>query len=131
MEASVFDAFPQAIISGVWQFGYCKRGTVVGNEFFCLGDVDVIIDDTFTASITSTPETVTTDMLIYIRPEQAYGLDLETGGVVSKLVGQYMLYNRRNDSYFIVKTAGVGKNQHTGKVEHIELGVVATDIADV
>lgn len=132
MEAcSVFDAFPQAIISGVWQLGTCRRGTVVGNQFKSLGFVDVIIDDSFTASITSDPETVSTDMLIYIRPEQAYGCYLEHGGVASKLIGEYMLYNTRSDSYFIVKTAGAGKNQHTGKVEHVELGVVATELADV
>lgn len=131
VETSVFDAFKNAIIKNVWQFGICKRGTVVGNQFKPLGFADVIIDDTQSAGINATPENITTDMLVYIRPEHAFGCDLENGGVASRLVGDYMLYNTKNDSYFLIKTVGVGKNQHTGKIEHIELGLVATEIADV
>ena len=112
MDISIFDAFPSAIISGVWQIGTCKRGGVVGNVFVKTADIDVVIDEGNSSSITSTPESIASDLLVYVRPFLPV---IPT----NKLVSNYMLY------------AGVGKNQHSGIVEHIELKLVQTEVADV
>lgn len=124
MDISIFDAFPSAIISGVWQIGTCKRGGVVGNVFVKTADIDVVIDEGNSSSITSTPESIASDLLVYVRPFLPV---IPT----NKLVSNYMLYDSGNGYYYQIIDAGVGKNQHSGIVEHIELKLVQTEVADV
>ena len=124
MDTSIFDAFPQAIISGVWEIGTCQHGTLVGNQYTKLNDIDVIVDEGYNASINQTPETITSDLLIYSLPAQL------PANNAPELVANYMLYNRQDNAYYEIVDAGVGKNQHTGRLEHIELKVVRTDIAN-
>jgi len=134
MDISIFDAFPNAIISGIWQIGTCKHGTVVGNQFTSLSNIDVIIDEGYNSNINVTPETIASDMLIYVKPCQMpkeINQLFMTSQVVIALVANYMLYNSANDSYYMIVDAGVGKNQHTGKIEHLELKVKEVEIADV
>lgn len=134
MDTSIFDAFPNAIISGVWQIGTCKHGTVIGNQFNRLNNVDVIIDEGYNSNINTTPETIGSDLLIYVKPCQMpkeVNRLFMTSPVVFSLVANYMLYNSASDTYYMIVDAGVGKNQHTGKIEHIELKVKETEIADV
>lgn len=133
MDTSIFNAFPNAIISGVWQIGTCKHGTVVGNTFEALNYLDVIIDEGYNSNITTTPESIASDMLLYVRPCQMpkeVSALMSTTQVVTALVTNYMLYNSATDSYYMVVDAGVGKNQHTGKIEHIELKVVPTEVTN-
>lgn len=124
MDLSIFEAFPNAIISGVWQIGTCQHGTVVGNQFKKINDIDVVVDEGFNSSINSTPETLRSDMLIYAFPCQMPVLN------ANALVSGYMLYNSEDNTYFEIVDAGIGKNQHTGLVEHVELKVVQTEVAD-
>lgn len=124
MDFSIFDAFPNAIISGVWQIGECQHGTVVGNRFTPLGFIDVVIDEGSSSSINSIPEALRSDLLVYARPEQMPSVSS------NKLVSGYMLYNSEEDTYFEIVDAGVGKNQHTGQIEHIELKLVQTEVVD-
>ena len=124
MDLSIFDAFPNAIISGVWEIGLCQHGTVVGNQFTPYNYIDVIIDDGANASVNSTPETLRSDMLVYAYPCQMPAVS------PNKLVSAYMLHNMVEDTYFEIVDAGVGKNQHTGQIEHIELKVVQTEVVD-
>lgn len=134
MDTSIFDAFPNAIISGVWQIGTCKHGTVVGNQFNSLNNVDVIIDEGYNSNINTTPETIGSDMLVYVKPCQMpkeVNELMMTNQVVLALVANYMLYNSANDTYYMIIDAGVGKNQHTGNIEHLELKLRETEIADV
>lgn len=134
MDTSIFDAFPNAIISGVWQIGTCKHGTVVGNQFNSLNNVDVIIDEGYNSNINTTPETIGSDMLVYVKPCQMpkeVNELMMTNQVVLALVANYMLYNSANDTYYMIVDAGVGKNQHTGNIEHLELKLRETEIADV
>lgn len=134
MDISIFDAFPNAIISGIWQIGTCKHGTVVGNQFDSLNNIDVIIDEGYNSNINTTPETVGSDMLVYVKPcqmpKEVNDL-MMTNQVVLELVANYMLYNSANDTYYMIVDAGVGKNQHTGNLEHLELKLKETEIADV
>lgn len=122
MDLSIFEAFPNAIISGVWQIGSCQHGTVLGNQFTKIGDIDVVVDEGFNSSINTTPEALKSDMLIYAYPCQMPSLNANT------LVSGYMLYNSEENTYFEIVDAGIGKNQHTGMVEHIELKVVQTEV---
>ncbi|WP_407457164.1 hypothetical protein [Fibrobacter sp.] len=124
MDFSIFEAFPNAIISGIWQIGYCQHGTVVGNEFTPLNNIDVVIDEGSSSSINSIPEALRSDLLIYAYPCQMPTLD------TTALVSSYMLYNSETNKYYEIVDAGIGKNQHTGLVEHIELKVVQTEVVN-
>lgn len=133
MDTSIFNAFPNAIISGVWQIGTCQHGTVVGNTFTAVSTLDVIIDEGYNSNITTTPESIQSDMLIYVKPcqmpKEVNDLML-TGQIVQGLVANYMLYNSATGSYYMIVDAGIGKNQHTGNIEHIELKVVPTEVTN-
>lgn len=133
MDLSIFDAFPEAIITGVWQLGTCQHGTIVGNEFQKVADIQVIIDEGYNSTINNTPETVGSDLLIYVNPRQMPKQVNElfmTSQMVVQLVANYMLYNSADDAYYTITDAGVGKNQHTGALEHIELKVVRTEVVN-
>ena len=124
MDISTFDAFPNAIISGVWEIGTCQHGTVVGNSYTPVNPIDVIIDEGYNANINTTPEALVSDMLIYVRPCQMPTLK------TNQLVSGYMLHNTEDDEYFEIVDAGIGKNQHTGDIEHLELKVVQTEVVN-
>lgn len=124
MDTSIFDAFPNAIISGVWSIGTCQHGTLVGNQYTKVADIDVVIDEGSSSNINTAPETLDSDLLVYVMPEQMPTLR------TNKLVSDYMLYDSSEDDYYMIVDAGVGKNQHTGVIEHLELKLVQTEIAD-
>lgn len=121
MDLSIFKAFDFAIISGVWQLGTCQHGSVVGNVFIKVADLDVVVDEGNASAISNTPETISSDLLVYAKPEQLPTLN------TNKLVSDYMLYDSENGFYYTIVDAGVGKNQHTGTIEHIELKVIQTE----
>lgn len=124
MDFSIFDAFPNAIISGVWQIGTCQHGTIVGNEFTKVADIDVIIDEGNNSDINATPESLTADLLVYVYPNQLPTVN------TNALVSEYMLYDSQNDHYYAITDAGVGKNQHTGRIEHLELKLTQTEVVN-
>lgn len=113
----VFRAFPGAVVSGVYSIGGHQRGTLEGNRYTKEADLDVIIDEGDTGDIGMAPnaEVLDADLLLYVKPEQ-----LPTTNPRALTAG-YMIYDADNDDYFAIVDASVGKNQHTGKVEHIEL----------
>lgn len=121
MDFSIFEAFPNAIISGVWEIGSCQHGTVVGNQYTKIDDLDVVVDEGSNSSINNTPEILTSDLLVYVMPSQMPTLQ------TNALVSGYMLYNKDEDAYYEIVDAGIGKNQHTGNIEHLELKVVQTE----
>lgn len=121
MDLSIFEAFNFAIISGVWQLGTCQHGSVVGNVFEKVADLDVVVDEGNASTISDTIETISSDLLVYVKPEQLPTLN------TNKLVSDYMLYDSENGFYYTIIDAGVGKNQHRGIIEHVELKVVQTE----
>ena len=124
MDCSIFKAFPNAIVHGVWSIGTCKHGTVAGNEFKELNGLDVIVDAGKSASITTTPETLNSDYLIYVYPAQMPTLS------INRLASNYMLYNKCEDAYYQIVRASYVKNQHTGNLEHLELEVLQTEVVN-
>lgn len=122
---TVFEAFPNAIISGVWQIGQFGA-TMVGNVFRKERCIDVIVDEGSNTQIDNAPnaQQLASDTLLYARPEQMPVCSTKA------LVGDYMLYNSQEDSYYSIVDASIGKNQETGVVEHIELKVRETVVAD-
>lgn len=123
MDISIFKAFANAIISGVWQIGTSTRGSVVGTTFTKVADLDVVIDEGSSADISTTPEELKSDLLVYVKPEQMPTIR------TNKLVSGYLLYDSSEGDYYEIIDAGVGKNQHTGMIEHIELKVVQTEVS--
>lgn len=122
MDLSIFEAFSFAIISDVWQIGVCQHGGVIGNVFDKKADLDVIIDEENSSIISNIPESINSGMLIYVRPEQMPTIN------TNELVSNYMLYDSENDKYYEITSAGIGKNQHRGVIEHIELMVVQSEV---
>lgn len=124
MDCSIFDAFPNAIISGIWEIGTCQHGTVVGNQYQKISDLDVVVDEGSSSSINTIPETLRSDLLLYVMPCQVPTTQ------TNALVSGYMLYNRAENAYYEIVDAGIGKNQHTGYIEHLELKVVQTEVVN-
>ena len=124
MDTSIFEAFPNAVVVGVWQLGICQHGTVVGNQFTKVLDLNVVVDEGASASISTTPEVLRSDLLLYVYPCQLLTKN------TNKLVSNYMLYNSEEDAYYEIIDAGIGKNQHTGAIEHVELKVVQTEVVN-
>lgn len=124
MDLSIFDAFANAIIYGVWQIGTSKRGTVVGSQFTKLADLDVVLDEGASAELTTNPEELTSDLLVYVKQEQMPTIR------ANQLVSGYMLYDSENDDYYEIINVGIGKNQHTGVIEHLELRVVQSEVTN-
>lgn len=123
----VFSAFPRAVQSGVWQIAPYQRGTLVGAEFDATKAIklDVIVDEADDTNIDngSNAEPLIADLLLYVRPEQLPTLNPRA------LVAGYLLYDSVNADFFAIVNAGLGRNQETGEIEHVELLVRQTDIA--
>lgn len=121
----VFRAFPKAVNTTDWEIGRGKIGAVAGNSYEKLCDIDVIVDEGYNTSISDNTMPLGSDLLVYCRPEQ-----LPTKRV-RKLISDYILHDRAEGDYFAITDAGVGKNQHTGEVEHIELKLTAIEVYNV
>lgn len=127
INTTVFNAFPRAVISGVWQIGSWVSNTRVGNTFELIGSLDVIEDESGTMSFGSSPnaEILESDGLLYVRPEQLPTTNLNA------LKTDYMLFNSETSEYFAILDASAGKNQETGILEHVELTLRQTEAENV
>lgn len=124
MDTSIFEAFPSAIIYNQWQIGSCQHGSIIGNVFVKIADLDVIIDEGSNSTVNSTIEALKSDMLVYVKPEQLPTIR------TNELVSGYMLYDSIDDKYYEIIDAGLGKNQEVGIIEHVELKVVQTEVTE-
>ena len=126
VSVDVFSAFPSAIVRDIWQIGQVKRGTEIGNEYIIHGRLDVIIDEESDGNTQTSPsaEGVLTGTLLYCMPSQLPTLD------TSVLVASYMVYNAENEQFYSIEQAGIGKNQETGVIEHVELKIKPAEVAD-
>lgn len=124
---TVFEAFPKAIIKNVWEIGRVKRGTIEGVKFTPEKTLDVIVDEEANSNLDTTPraENLGVGTLIYARPSQVGSANM------AKFVSSYYFHNLETDSYYEITDASIGKNQHTGVIEHIEFEINPTEIAEV
>lgn len=124
----VFEAFPNAIVSGIWQIAAYQRGGVIGSVFDSENavELDVIEDEASSTDIAFAPnsEPLDADYLLYVRPAQLPTTNVNT------LVSGYLLYKSDEDEYYAIVDAGRGKNQETGELEHLELMVKQTEVVN-
>lgn len=122
----VFSAFPGAVVSGRYSIGKFQRGTVEGSQFINYGELDVIVDEGDSSQIGSAPnaETLIADILLYTKPNQLPTVNTRA------LTANYMVYDADNNDYFAIISAGIGKNQEHGEIEHIELLLRQTGVVN-
>lgn len=120
---NVFNAFPNAIISNVWQIGTVRKSTETGDIYTPVGYVDIIIDEVASGEQNRSIDAdgITVSTLIYVRPEQMPGLN------IARFISSYFFYDSANDQYYEIKNVGVGKNQQTGAIEHIEFELLPVE----
>lgn len=123
----VFKALPGAVVSGRYSIGSYQRGTVEGAIYTKEADLDVIIDEGDIGEIGLAPnaEALDADLLLYVKPEQ-----LPTTNARALTAG-YLIYDSDEDDYFAIINAGLAKNQQNGTLEHVELLLQQTDVAEV
>ena len=117
----VFEAFPHAREDG-WTLYEVKRGTAIGFALVDTGsNISPIISDADSISTGSTSaESLDADMLLYIDPDELPTVN------PNLLLSNYYLKSPEG-YWFAINSVGVGKNQHTGAIEHIELTVKQTE----
>ena len=124
---TVFEAFPNAIEHEIWQIGSMAYSTITGNDLDenSLAYIDAIVDEGNSSEPNATPNAANTysDMLLYIRPEQSPTLD------TAELVASYVVKNTTTEKLYAIIDAGIGKNQDSGVIEHIELKLRQTGAA--
>ena len=114
----VFQAFPKAIVA--WYIGEVKYSSVRGNVGI-IGtgqQLDVIEDIGGNTDPNQSPNSqgIASDRLLYVRPGQLPTLD------PAALMEKYGMSDINQHLYTIVDV-GIGKNQETGIIEHVELKV--------
>lgn len=122
----VFSAFPNAVVSGVWQLGKLERSTETGVSFSSLGAKDVIIDEISQGSAENSPRAASLDseLLIYAKPSQMPTTN------TSALISDYLWYDSTDNQYYTIVEAAIGKNQETGGIEHFEFRVRQTEVTN-
>ena len=124
---TVFQAFPNAIEHEIWQIGSMAYSTITGNDLDenSLAYIDAIVDEGNSSEPNASPSAANaySDTLLYIRPEQSPTLD------TAELVASYVVKNTTTDKLYAIIDAGIGKNQDSGAIEHIELKLRQTGAA--
>lgn len=125
--ATVFEAFPKAIISDDWELGEVKNNTEVGKIFTSYGLKRVIIDEGALGSLNDSPsaENISSDTLIYAMPSEMPGLN------IARYIASFYWHRISDGQYYEIIEVGVGKNQSRGVIEHIEFRLRPTEVAGV
>ena len=123
--ATVFDAFPNAIIRDDWKLGKLVENTDTGKLWQDLGYKSVIVDEGAAGDIDTAPnaEGLSSDTLIYAMPSEMPGFN------ISRFISSYYWYQQSADQYYRIIDAGIGKNQNNGVIEHIEFRVRPAEFA--
>lgn len=123
---NVFETFPEAIISGVWELGTIVRATEIGKVFTPVGECDVVVEEGVYNVTDRSPsaEYQDSDTLLYAMPDQMPTLD------TAVLANGYVWHNTENDLYYEIRDCSQGKNQATGEIEHIEFLLRPTEVAE-
>lgn len=119
----VFEAFPNAIITAY--IAPISYGTIEGNRLGQRQEIHIILDEGSNANQNPSPmnATIQSDSLIYCKPHEMPTTDAST------LVADYAIINA-DGRIFAIEDAGIGRNQDTGRIEHIELKLRPTGAID-
>lgn len=122
----VFEAFPEGIISGVWEIGKVKRATTVGKMFKSEAVCDVIVDEgTYVATDRSPSyDYEESNTLLYAKTAE-----LPTT-VSAVLTNEYLWHNLETDLYYEIREASLGKNQEDAEIEHMEFLLRPTEVVN-
>lgn len=122
----VFSAFPNAIEENVWEIGTLGRATEIGDVYSAGNFIDVIVEEEATGDKHRTPnaDSIFTDTLLYVRPDDLPTLDS------AALCAGYLLKNTDTGQFYQIKAVDVGKNQENGQIEHIEMWIRPTEALD-
>lgn len=123
---TVFEAFPKAILSGVWVLHEKTINTITGKAYSGSGTaLDVIIDEETEAFHGQAPEAdySEAETLIYAKPEQ-----FPTTKPAALQAG-YLIVDS-DDNVYDIRKVGLGKNQETGELEHVEIWLRPTEAND-
>lgn len=122
----VFEAFPNAIVSGVWEIGTVLRGTETGTKFASWGMVGVIVDEQVDGQLDTSPnaEGLTVDTLLYALPSGLPKVSIAT------FVGGYYWHNTETGTYYEIVEVGVGKDQEAGEIQHLEFKLAPTGVSN-
>lgn len=120
---TVFEAFPNALDE--WFIGEVKYSTITGNKTAEWQSIDVLVDEGNAQDQNrgNTAAMAESDTLIYAQPSQLPTLD------TAALIAAYMVKDEYGKTYTITD-AGIGKNQHTGQIEHVELRLHQVEASD-
>lgn len=123
---TVFEAFPEGIISGVWELGQVQRATVRGKVFSSPSPMNVIADEGTSANTERSPNADydTSDTLIYAKPEELPTLN------TAELASSYIWHNKETGEYYDIRQASLGKNQVGGTIEHVEFLLRPTEVLE-
>lgn len=123
--ASVFDAFPNAIIANDWELCELVENTDIGKVALKGSKVRVIVDEVASGELNNSPsaDAVDSDTLIYAMPADLQGFN------VSKYIASYYWHQISSDHYYEIREVGLGKNQQKNVIEHVEFRIRPTELA--
>lgn len=123
--ATVFEAFPQAVISDDWKLGLVEESTDVGKIFVDKGFVSVIVDEAAVGLLNNSPSAdgIDSDTLIYAKPSELPGLN------VGRYIASYYWYQVSSGQYYEILEVGIGKNQQENAIEHVEFRIRPVEVA--
>lgn len=122
---TVFEAFPNAIVE--WFIGKAKFSTITGNTFNVSSatSLGVIVDAGESTEPNQSPnaQAINSDTLLYCKPSELPTLD------VAELCASYIVGPADSSRAYAIIDAAIAKNQETGIIEHVELKVRQTGVA--
>lgn len=123
---NVFEAFPQAVISGIWEIGSLERATTIGKVFSQPTICEVIVDEGSYVAVDRTPsyDYEESNILLYAKTEE-----LPTT-VSAELTNGYLWHNRETGIYYEIREASLGKNQEDAEIEHMEFLLRPTEVVN-
>lgn len=116
----VFDAFPNGIEE--WGIAKASYSTLTGNKYEEAIKIHVIVDEAQSTEPNQAPDAqaINADTLLYAMPDELPTLD------TAELCASYIVKPWQSDKLYAIIDAGIGKNQETGIIEHVELRVRQT-----
>lgn len=116
----VFDAFPNGIEE--WGIAKVSYSTLTGNIYEEAIKIHVIVDEAQSTEPNPAPDAqaINADTLLYAMPDELPTLD------TAELCASYIVKPWQSDKLYAIIDAGIGKNQETGIIEHVELRVRQT-----